>query len=47
MLNGNEKNALVRGFFLILGLGLGLDRFYEGNKKGGILSIYWLEYNIF
>ena len=39
MLKEQEKNALTRGLFLILGWGLGLDRFYEGNKKGGILSI--------
>ena len=38
MLN-KEKNSVVRGIFLIGGWGLGLDRFYEGNKKGGILSI--------
>mgnify|MGYP001168139608 FL=1 len=39
MLKEKEKNAITRGLFLILGWGLGLDRFYEGNKKGGILSI--------
>ena len=39
MLNKQEKNSIVRGLFLIGGWGLGLDRFYEGNKKGGILSI--------
>tara|TARA_Y100001978_G_C23568379_1_gene372849 strand:- start:470 stop:775 length:306 start_codon:yes stop_codon:yes gene_type:complete len=39
MLKQKEKNAITRGLFLILGWGLGLDRFYEGNKKGGILSI--------
>lgn len=39
MFKEKEKNAIVRGLFLILGWGLGLDRFYEGNKKGGILSI--------
>ena len=39
MINKQEKNAFVRGVFLLLGWGLGLDRFYEGNKKGGILSI--------
>tara|TARA_B100001079_G_C16338695_1_gene482492 strand:+ start:92 stop:406 length:315 start_codon:yes stop_codon:yes gene_type:complete len=39
MLKEKEKNAITRGLFLILGWGIGLDRFYEGNKKGGILSI--------
>ena len=39
MLNKQEKNAIVRGLFLIGGWGLGLDRFYEGNKKGGVLSV--------
>ena len=39
MLKNKEKNSLVRGIFLIGGWGLGLDRFYEGDKKGGILSI--------
>ena len=39
MLRNQEKNSLVRGIFLIVGWGLGLDRFYEGDKKGGFLSI--------
>ena len=39
MLRSKEKNSLARGIFLILGWGLGLDRFYEGDKKGGFLSI--------
>ena len=39
MLRNQEKNSVVRGIFLIGGWGLGLDRFYEGNKKGGFLSI--------
>ena len=39
MLKEKEKNAITRGLFLILGWGIGLDRFYEGDKKGGILSI--------
>ena len=39
MFKEKEKNAIVRGIFLISGWGLGLDRFYEGDKKGGILSI--------
>ena len=33
MLRNQEKNSLVRGIFLIGGWGLGLDRFYEGDKK--------------
>ena len=39
MLRNQEKNSVVIGIFLIGGLGLGLDRFYEGDKKGGFLSI--------
>ena len=39
MLKNQEKNSIIRGIFLIFGWGLGLDRFYEGDKKGGILSI--------
>tara|TARA_Y100000589_G_scaffold315102_1_gene338225 strand:- start:5201 stop:5512 length:312 start_codon:yes stop_codon:yes gene_type:complete len=39
MFKEKEKNSIVRGIFLITGWGLGLDRFYEGDKKGGILSI--------
>ena len=39
MLRNQEKNSVVRGLFLIVGWGLGLDRFYEGDKKGGFLSI--------
>ena len=39
MLRKQEKNAVTRGIFLGIGWGLGLDRFYEGDKKGGILSI--------
>ena len=39
MIRNQEKNSLVRGLFLIGGWGLGLDRFYEGDKKGGFLSI--------
>ena len=39
MLKKQEKNSVVRGVFLFLGWGLGLDRFYEWDKKGGILSI--------
>ena len=39
MLRNQEKNSIVRLIFLIWDLGLGLDRFYEGDKKGGFLSI--------
>ena len=39
MFKDKEKNSIVRGIFLIGGWGIGLDRFYEGDKKGGILSI--------
>ena len=39
MLKEKEKNSITRGLFLVLGWGLGLDRFYEGNNKGGIFSI--------
>tara|TARA_B100000212_G_scaffold252339_1_gene193230 strand:- start:746 stop:1057 length:312 start_codon:yes stop_codon:yes gene_type:complete len=39
MLKEKEKNSIMRGIFLLVGWGLGLDRFYEGDKKGGILSI--------
>ena len=35
----SRKNSVVRGIFLIGGWGLGLERSYEGNKKGGFLSI--------
>ena len=40
MLRNQEKNSFVRGIFLIGGWGLGLDRFYEGDKKGVFLSIF-------
>ena len=39
MLKKQEKNSVMRGIFLIGGWGLGLDRFYDGDKKGGVLSI--------
>ena len=39
MLRKQEKNAVARGFLLSVGWGLGLDRFYEGDKKGGVLSL--------
>ena len=35
----NKKNSVVRGILLIVGWGLGLERFYEGDKKGVFLSI--------
>ena len=47
MFKEKEKNAIVRGIFLIAGWGLGLDRFYEGNKKGGFLSIVGWNLTIF
>ena len=37
MLRKQEKNAITRGFILAVGWGWGLDRFYEGDKKGGVL----------
>ena len=39
MLRKQEKNAVSRVILLTIGWGLGLDRFYEGDKKGGILSL--------
>ena len=39
MLRNQEKNSVVRGIFLIEGWDLALNRFYEGDKKGGFLSI--------
>tara|TARA_Y100001933_G_scaffold137614_1_gene136638 strand:- start:705 stop:1016 length:312 start_codon:yes stop_codon:yes gene_type:complete len=39
MFKEKEKNSIVRGIFLLGGWGFGLDRFYEGDKKGGIFSI--------
>ncbi len=39
MLRKQEKNAFVRLTLLALGWGIGLDRFYEGDKKGGIFSL--------
>jgi len=39
MLKKDEKNSFVRGVFLIGGWGIGLDRFYEGDKKGGFIAI--------
>ena len=47
MLRNQEKNSLVRGIFLIGGWGLGLDRFYEGDKKGGFFSIIGWSITIF
>ena len=39
MLKKDEKKALTRLALLSLGWGIGLDRFYEGKAKEGILSI--------
>ena len=39
MFKKDEKSSLIKGIFLVTGWGLGLDRFYEGDRKGGILSI--------
>ena len=47
MFKNQEKNSIVRGLLLIAGWGLGLDRFYEGDKKGGILSILGWSITIF
>ena len=33
MLRNQEKNSVVRGIFLIGGWGLGIERFYEEDKK--------------
>ena len=33
MLRNQDKNSVVRGIFLIGGWGLGIDRFYEEDKK--------------
>ena len=47
MLRNQEKNSVVRGIFLIGGWGLGLDRFYEGDKKGGFLYKLQNYYSVF
>ncbi|KGG15523.1 MULTISPECIES: hypothetical protein [unclassified Prochlorococcus] len=39
MFNKDEKKALTRLAVLSIGWGVGLDRFYEGRTKDGILSI--------
>ena len=39
MFKKDEKSSVIKGIFLVTGWGLGLDRFYEGDRKGGILSI--------
>ena len=39
MFNKEEKKSLTRLGVLSIGWGLGLDRFYEGRTKDGILSI--------
>ena len=42
MFNKDEKRALTRLAVLSVGWGLGLDRFYEGRTKDGILAIiFW------
>ena len=46
MLRKQEKNAVTRGAILAIGWGWGLDRFYEGDKKGGILSIIGWELSL-
>ena len=40
MLRNQEKNSVVKGIFLIEGWGLGLDRFYEGDKKVGFYQSF-------
>ena len=47
MFKKEEKNSIVRGVFLITGWGLGLDRFYEGDKKGGFLSLVGWNITVF
>ena len=39
MFNKDEKKALTRLSVLAIGWGVGLDRFYEGRTKDGLLSI--------
>ena len=39
MFRTDEKKSLTRLALLSLGWGIGLDRFYEGRAKDGILSI--------
>ncbi len=39
MLVKEEKKSLTRLALLVFGWGLGLDRFYEGRTRDGILSI--------
>ena len=39
MLRKEEKSALTRLAVLSIGWGVGLDRFYEGRSKDGILSL--------
>ena len=39
MFNKEEKKALTRLAVLSIGWGVGLDRFYEGRTKDGLLSI--------
>ena len=47
MLRNQEKNSIVRGLFLIIGWGLGLDRFYKGDNKGCFFINNSLESHIF
>ena len=46
MLKNKEKNSVVTEIFLIGGWGLGLDRFYEGDKRWCVINL-WKEYYIF
>ena len=39
MFNKEEKKALTRLAVLSIGWGVGLDRFYEGKSRDGILSL--------
>ena len=39
MLRKEEKKALTRLALLSIGWGLGLDRFYEGKTRQGVLSL--------
>ena len=41
MLRNQEKNSVVRGIFLIGGWGLGLDRCFEKDNKGGFFINHW------
>ena len=39
MLRKDEKKSITRLILLGIGWGVGLDRFYEGRNKDGVLSI--------